>query len=100
MHDCILTGKDEGTIICSNETLKRKEKRQKTATSVRTREKIELRWTERKETMDEKREREEIDLMSNVYTLEHSSECAELRLMVDIKTQRGGRIDAISKSPG
>lgn len=47
-----------------------------------------------------KGEREEIEPVSNVYTLEHSSECAELRLMVDIKTQKRGTIDAICKSPG
>lgn len=58
----------------------------------------EMDW--RKETMNEEREREEIDPVSNVYTLEHSGECAELRLMVDIKTQKRGRIDAICKSPG
>lgn len=50
--------------------------------------------------MNEQREREEIDPVSNVYTLEHSGECAELRLMVDIKTQKRGRIDAICKSSG
>lgn len=43
---------------------------------------------------------EGIDPVSNVYILEHSGECAELRVMADIKTQKTGRIDAISKSPG
>lgn len=50
--------------------------------------------------MNEVPEREAIDLVSNVYTLEQSGECAELRLMADIKTQKRGRIDAICKSPG
>ncbi len=38
--------------------------------------------------MNEIWEREEIALVSNVCTLEHSGDCAELRLMVDIKTQK------------
>lgn len=53
------------------------------------------RWTEEKETMNEKRGGGEIDPVSNVHALKQPGECAELRLMVDIKNPRKrGRIDA------
>lgn len=44
------------------------------------------RWTEESETMNETRGGEEIDPVSNVHALKQPGECAELRLMVDIKT--------------
>lgn len=59
------------------------------------------RWTEESETMNEKRGGEEIDPVSNVRALKQPGECAELRLMVDIKTPgKRGRIDAICESRG
>lgn len=42
----------------------------------------------REDTMNEKGEREEKDPLNNVYTLEHPGECAELRLIVDIKPRK------------
>lgn len=50
--------------------------------------------------MNKKQGREEIDPESNVCTHEHSGDRAGLRLMADIKTQKGDRIDAICKSAG
>ena len=67
-------------IIKSLETRRRMERKIRECVQER-----QYKWNE-VNNRDNEQEREEIDLVSNVYRLKHSTECAELWLMVDIKT--------------
>lgn len=59
-----------------------------------------MKCTEEKMLYEKQKRKRCVDLVSNLYTLKHSGECADLRLMVDIKTQKRDRINAICKSSG